>query len=134
MTIAPLFPAFKSLGKDWIYVMTASVLAALLALGNFVRLPDVPHWISWCLFIATLCWAFFRSWNREHSKVLILTREFVAAELRTVRRDASASAIVFDSKDRELNFYFDKIGAAGRGINKKLLSELLAISKQTKRI
>lgn len=68
MNIAYVWGPFKSIGKDWIWVMTASALAALLTTGGVVHYPALPVWASWLIVIISLSWAFVRSWNREHTK------------------------------------------------------------------
>jgi hypothetical protein len=127
---------FKSIGREWIWVMTASIFAAVLALWSIAGIPRLPYWAAYLVFLVSLCVAFVRSWNREHRKVLLLTREFVLPELARVLHAASVhvGSIGFSSKDAELNFYFEKIGAASRGIDRGLLREIIAISKQHKPI
>ena len=63
----------------------------------------------------------------------MLTREFVTPELARILQIASVQGeIGFSSEDAELNFYFEKIGAASRGIDREFLKEIVIISKQRK--
>jgi hypothetical protein len=113
--------------------MTASTFAAILALWSIAGMPTLPYWAVFIIFLISLCVAFVRSWNREHRKVFLLTREFVTPELARILQIASVQGeIGFSSEDAELNFYFEKIGAASRGIDREFLKEIVIISKQRK--
>jgi hypothetical protein len=59
---------FKSVFREWIWLTTSSGIAAVLAWGNLLcrEIPKAPSWLAWLVFIAGLCWAFYRSWIREH--------------------------------------------------------------------
>jgi hypothetical protein len=125
----------KAMGKAWVIVMTGSTLALVLALAGIFGYTVSHHWVSWMIVIVSLFWAFIITWNREHRKVFILTREFAIPELTRVRHQASASTLVtFTSSDAELNFYFEKLGAAGRGISREFLAELISAKKEIKPI
>ncbi len=134
MNITQVRLAFKSLYGDWVNVVTGSGAAIVVLVISYVPLGQSHPWIPWLTFV--LIWsytwgrAFVRSWNREHRKAFILAREFLMPELERVRHNASAGPLVFSSEDRELDFYYQKLDAASRGIDKEFLKEALAMWKQ----
>lgn len=129
-----ILPALISLKADWIWVMTSSMFAALLAWSGILGYTSNHHWISWMIFVLTLCWAFVRSWNREHRKVALLMREFVLPEMHRVRYEASGTALVFSSSDAEIEFYVKHLNAASRGLDRNLIQEAICIQKANKSI
>ena len=131
MSLAHISNPVRSIGWDWIWVMTSSLLAVALAWYGLLGYTSTHHWVSWLILIFTLCWAFVRSWNREHAKILLLVREFVLPEVKAVRHEASASTRVeFNSNDAEVDFYFERLRPASRGIDKGLLKEILDMCKK----
>lgn len=130
--------AFKSLAGDWIKIVTGTVAAIVISLAEIAPIGKQHPWLPWVTFIViwswTWAWAFVNSWNREHRKVFILAREFLIPELQRIRHNASAGQITFTSEDAELNFYYEKLSAASRGIEREFLREMLAISKDHKAI
>lgn len=129
-------PALKSLKADWIWVVTSSGFSVVALVISYLPLGQAHPWLPWLVFVimwsASWAWAFVRSWNREHRKVFLLTREFLLPELAHVLHVASVQVgtIVFSSEDAELDFYFEKLGAASRGIDRDFLREAIAISKE----
>jgi hypothetical protein len=130
MNIAPWSAAFKSLGEDWIKIVTGSIAAIAILVISFLPVGQSHPLISVVLFFLiwswTWAWAFVRSWNREHRKVFILAREFALPELWQIKNSAG-TAIVFNSEDAELDFYSKRLSVESRGIDKKLLKELIAV-------
>ena len=130
--------AFRSFKADWIVIVTGTGFSLAILILSYVPLGKAHQWIPWLIFVSLWSfswgWAFVRSWNREHRKVFLLAREFVLPELCRVKHEASAGQIAFSSEDAELNFYFEKISAASRSIERDFLKEIIAISKQHKPI
>jgi hypothetical protein len=136
MSIAPWRFAFKSIGDDWIKVVTGTVASVVILAISDVPIGKTHPWIPWLIFLVmwswTWAWAFVKSWNRENRKVVILTREFVFPELQRVRHEASASSrLEFASRDSELEFYFQKLNCPSRGIAKDFLDELFSSWKRS---
>jgi hypothetical protein len=131
--IAPWRFAFKSLGEEWVGIVTGTIAALVISAAELLPWGKRWPWLPWLTFLViwswTWAWTFVRSWNREHQKVSLLAREFVIPEFDRVRHQASASSITFPSKDAEINFYFEKLGAAGRGISRDFLAELIELWK-----
>ncbi len=134
MSIAYVWDPVESIGKDWIWVMTASSAAALLAWKDLFGYTTTHHWVSWLILLASLCWAFIRSWNREHQKVCTLAREFVFSELTRLQHEAAPGGLHCNSEDEELDWYYKQLDASARGISKEFLAYLITLWKQHKPI
>jgi hypothetical protein len=126
--------ALRSLKADWIRVVTSTGFSVATLAISYLPLGQAHPWIPWLAFVImwsiSLGWAFVSSWNREHRKVFVLVRELLIPELERVRREASPTGLTFSSEDSELDFYFEKIKAASRGMDREFVKEAIAISKQ----
>jgi hypothetical protein len=126
--------ALKSLKADWIGIVTSTGLAVAILAVSYLPLGQAYPWVPWLVFVfmwsLSWGWAFVRSWNREHRKVFILVRELLVPEFQRVRREASPTGLTFSSEDAELDFYFERIKASSRGMDREFVKEAIAISKQ----
>jgi hypothetical protein len=130
--------AFKSLKADWIVIVTSTGFSLAILVVSYIPLGKDHPWIPWLTFVIMWSfswgWAFVRSWNRENRKVFVLCREFVLPELQRLKHEVSAGQIVFSSEDAELDFYFERVRAASRGIDREFLKQIIAIAKNHKPI
>lgn len=125
--------ALRSLKQDWTVIVTSSGFAVVILVCSYVPLGKSHPWLPWLVFVCmwsfSWAWAFVRSFNREYRKMFLLTREFVIPEMNRVRHEASSGQIIFSSEDAETDFYFERLNAASRGIERDFLKELIQISK-----
>jgi hypothetical protein len=127
-------PALRSLKADWIQVVTSTGFSVAALVISYTPLGQSHPWIPWLTFVimwsVSWAWAFVQSWNREHRKVFLLIREFVLHEMQDVANKASGTGLIFYSEDAEIDFYFERLRAASRGIDREFVKEMIAISKE----
>ena len=89
MSISLWRESFKSIGDDWINVVTGSIAAVVISVIELIPFGERFRWLPWVTFIIiwswTWAWAFVRSWTKEHAEVKRLSDLLLGEYITQVR-------------------------------------------------